>query len=269
MMNKPILAALLYFTIIGILLLSSCKDDTYLTIAPPIEDHSSFTETFDTTAAALSRGWRFFNKSAPLGPSVWQDGGGTPAFFTAYQNNGSNAGFIGTDHLSTSAVKGIISQWLVSPLLLMQNGDKIVFYTRALKWPGYVDDDANDSTDFANRLQLFVNSKNDSAELVGEGESTGSFTGVTDPVIDINPTYYEWHNTPGTYPIDGGPASTAITIAQAYPTEWTRFEGRITGLAKPSNGRFAFRYFIKGGGSAGRGSGIGIDEVSYTSISKK
>ena len=268
-MNKPILPSTLYFIIAVVLLLSSCKDDSYLIIPPPIEDHSSFTETFDTTASALARGWRIFNRSVPSGLSIWQDGGGNPAFFSAYQNSGSNAGFIGTDRLSTSADKGIISQWLVSPLLLMQNEDRIIFYTKALKLPGYVDDDLNDSTDFANRLQLLINIQNDSAALVGGGESTGSFTTVTNPAIDINPAYYEWHNTPGNYPIDKGPASTAITIAQAYPTEWTRFEGKITGLSKPTNGRFAFRYFIKDGGSAGRGSGIGIDEVTYISISKK
>lgn len=268
-MNKPILPSSLYFIIAVVALLSSCKDDSYLTIPPAIEDHSSFTESFDTTASALVRGWRIFNRSMPLGLSVWQDGGGDPAFFSAYKNSGSNAGFIGTDRLSTSADKGIISQWLVSPLLLMQNGDRIIFYTKALKLPGYVDDDINDSTDFANRLQLLINTQNDSAALLGEGESTGSFIAVTNPAIDINPAYYEWHNSPGSYPIDKGPASTAITIAQAYPTEWTRFEGKITGLAKPSNGRFAFRYFIKDGGSAARGSGIGIDEVTYISISKK
>lgn len=267
-MRKPTLPICLFFFIAVSVHLSSCKDDSYLTIAPPLEDHSSFTETFDTTDAALARGWKIFNKSVPTGPSVWQDGGSIPPLFNAFTNKGMNAGFIGTNTLSTSAQKGIISQWLISPSLLMQNGDKIVFYTRAQKLPGYLNDNSNDSTDFANRLQVLVNIQNDSAELIGEGENTGSFIGVTDPVIDINPNYYEWHNTPGSYPIDGGPTSTAETIAQAYPTEWTRFEGKITGLSKPTTGRFAFRYFIKDGGSAGRGSGIGIDEVTYTSISK-
>lgn len=267
-MSRPILSIVLSLFIAVVVCLFSCKDDSYLTIAPPIVDHSSFTETFDTTGTALARGWKIFNKSVPLGDAVWQDGGGSPALFDAYSNNGVNAGFIGTNYLSTSAQKGIISQWLVSPSLLMQNGDKIIFYTRAQKLPGYLNDNSDDSTDFANRLQLLVNTQSDSAELIGEGENTGSFTGVTDPVIDINPNYYEWHNTPGSYPIDGGPTSTTQTIAQAYPTEWTRFEGKITGLTKPTNGRFAFRYFIKDVGSAAKGTGIGIDQVSYTSISK-
>lgn len=267
-MNQSFFNKIISLSVLCIIVFSSCKDDSYLTTPPPIVDHSSFTETFDTTDAALSRGWRIFNKSVPLGPSVWRDGGNIPALFTAYSNKGANAGFVGVDFLSTSAPKGIISQWLVSPSVLMQNGDKIIFYTKAKKSAGYLDDNPNDSTDFANRLQVWVNTQNDSAELVGNGETTGSFIQLTDPVIDINPNMYEWHNTPGRYPVDGGPASTAETIAQAYPTAWTKFETKITGLTKPVNGRFAFRYFLTQAGSAGRGTGIGIDEVTYTSISK-
>ena len=254
---------------IFIIVLFSCKDDSYLTTPLPIVDKYSFTETFDTTAAALARGWKIYNRSVPLGPSVWQDGGSIPPFFNAYSNNGSNIGFIGVDYLSTSAQQGIISQWLVSPLLLMQNGDRIVFYTRAQGAPGYIDDNPNDSSDFGNRMQLLVNTQNQSSDSVGSGDDPGSFTGATDPVIDINPHYYEWHNLPGSYPIDGGATSTPETIAQAYPSEWTRFETSISGLLKPTMGRFAFWYHVQGGGSAGRGTGIGIDQVTYTSISKK
>ena len=268
-MSKFTLHKFLSFSVLSMLLLSSCKDDTYLATPPPVADISSFTENFDTTSAALARGWKIYNKSAPSGSSVWQDGGGIPAFFNSYSNNGSNVGFIGVDYLSTSAGQGIISQWLISPSILMQDGDKIVFYTRAQKSPGYIDDNPGDSTDFANRMQLLVNTLGDRADTLGQGDNTGSFSASTDPVIDINPNYYEWHNTPGDYPLDGGPSSTPETIAKAYPVEWTRFETSIHGLGKPTMGKFAFRYYVQNGGSAGRGTGIGIDQVTYTSISKK
>jgi hypothetical protein len=267
-MRLSLLQKISFVCIAGAMLLLSCKDDRYLATPPPIIDHSSFTESFDTVDAAIAGGWHLINASVPLGPSVWRDGGTIPAFFSAYTNQGSNAGFIGVDFLSTSAPQGIISQWLVSPSVLMQNGDQIIFYTKSHKVPGYVDDNPLDSSDFANRLQVWVNTQNESATLVGNGESTGSFTQVTDPIIDINPNQYEWHNSPGTYPVDGGPESTAETIAQAFPTEWTKFETKITGLSQPVNGRFAFRYFLTQAGSAGRGTGIGIDEVRYISISK-
>ena len=82
-------------------------------------------------SAALARGWQFINTSDPEGGGVWQDGGSIPPFFNAYSNKGSYAGFIGTDYTSTSAAAATISNWLISPPVIMQNGDKIIFYTRA------------------------------------------------------------------------------------------------------------------------------------------
>ncbi len=40
-----------------------------------------------------------------------------------------------TDFTSTSAAAGIISNWIVSPVITMRNGDKIVFYTRTILYP--------------------------------------------------------------------------------------------------------------------------------------
>lgn len=41
----------------------------------------------------------------------------------------------------------------------------------------------------------------------------------------------------------------------------------MSGLAGPTSGRFAFRYFVTDGGPAGANSGrIGIDDVSYTAV---
>ena len=42
----------------------ACKDDAYLTVAPPPPD-ASFTEEFDTIGAAYNRGWRYINVSDP------------------------------------------------------------------------------------------------------------------------------------------------------------------------------------------------------------
>lgn len=258
-MRKSILHKLLAFSGSALLLLQSCKDDSYLASAPAIVDQSSFTEEFDTTAAALSRGWKIYNKSEPVGGSVWQDGGNILPLFNSYSNYGSNVGFTGVDYLSTSAEAGIISQWLVSPVVFMQNGDKIVFYSKAQKSIGYT---ADDSTDFANRLQLRVNTDNTNPELVGSGMDAGSFKTT---LVDINPNYYEWHKNPGVY---NGVDNTAPMIAQAYPVEWTRFEGTVSGLNQPTNGRFAFRYYVIDGGSNGRGTGVGIDKVEYISVSR-
>lgn len=257
-MRKSTLRILFACTVLSGFFVSSCKDDSFLQQAPVDTKNYSYTEEFDTASAALSRGWRFYNRSEPLGSSVWQDGGSIPAFFNAYSNNGSNIGFIGADYLSTSAEMGTISNWLVSPLTYFQNGDKISFYARGQNGPGYT---ATDSTDFGNRLQLRLNITNDLSDNMGTGLEVGYFD---KGLLDINPNYYEWHNAPGTY---AGTVATLQTISQAFPSEWTRFEATVTGLAKPTWGRFAFRYLVEDGGSNGRGSGVGIDQVTFKSAS--
>ncbi len=242
-MKKIILSKLLIAGSIALLLFQSCKDDSYLTKIPPVPDQS-FHEEFDTASAALSRGWKFINASEPMGSGVWQDGGSIPPFFNAFSNNGSNAGFLGVDYLSTSATQGIINNWLVSPLLIMQNGDKIIFYTRAVQ---LYDSTLADTTDFGNSLQVRLNTTGDSTN-VGTGLDPGNFT---KGIFSINPQLIY---------------SSVISLdPAAYPSQWTRFEAIISGLNSSVKGRFAFRYFVKNGGSNGNGSGIGIDAVSYKS----
>ncbi len=240
-MRKTILSKLLIVSCVAVFIFYSCKDDSYLTRIPPVADQS-FVEEFDTASAALSRGWKFINTSEPKGGGVWQDGGNLYPWFNAYSNYGSLAGFIGADYTSTSAAQGTISNWLISPPVIMQNGDKIIFYTRAyqLFYNG-------DTTDFGNSLQVRINTLDDSTN-VGKGLGFGNFT---KSLLDINPNLVY--------------SSILIQMPGAYPTQWTRFEATVVGLNGPVKGRFAFRYFVTQGGSNGNGTGIGIDSVAYKS----
>jgi hypothetical protein len=257
-MRKAMLLKMLSGLCVLLLVLQSCKDDSDL-IAPVPLKNQSFTEEFDTAAAAFARGWEAINVSDPIGPAVWQDGGNLFPFFNAYSNNGSNVGFIGCEYLSTSAASGTISNWLVSPRVLMQNGDKIVFYARGqIVSPGYT---ATDTTDFANRMQLCLNGFGDDLD-VGHDFDPGHFTTV---LVDINPEYKEWHARPGTY---AGVPVTAADIAKAFPSEWPRFEGTVNGLREPGYHRFAFRYLLADAGSNGRGTGVGVDKVAFISTGK-
>jgi len=241
-MRNSTLPKLLLISSLAAIVFHSCKDDSNLTKIPPVADQS-FVEEFDTASAALARGWQFINTSDPKGGGVWQDGGSIPPFFNAYSNNGSNAGFIGTDYTSTSAAAGTISNWLVSPSIIMQNRDTIIFYTRSYQ----LFDGVSDTTDFGNSLQLRMNPLNDRAD-VGQGIGFGSFT---DGLLVINPgLIFSSTNTPN---------------PNAYPTQWTRFEAVIFGLNGPVKARFAFRYFVTQGGSNGNGTGVGIDSVAYKS----
>ena len=246
LMRKSTFSFLTVIILVSFSLLQSCKDDSFLLEKPAVPDQS-FSEDFDTAYAALARGWHFINKSIPVGGDVWQNGGGLPPWFPAYSSHGSYVGFVGADYTSTTAAAGIISNWIVSPPVIMQNGDKIVFYTRGLL---YYSGTGSDSTDYANRLQLSINQFNDQL-TVGNGTDPGDFTNT---LVDINPNYEFYHTDPNQY------------SPTAYPSSWTRFEGTVTGLNEPVKGRFAFRYFVEGAGWNGLGSGVGIDKVSYISV---
>ncbi len=237
------------------LLLSACRNDEYLTEAPAIANQS-FVEEFDTVSSSLARGWVLRNTSDPIGGGVWQQGGAPAPWFAPYSSNGTYAGFIGADYTSTSAAAATISNWLISPVVTMQNGDKITFYTRALQYPAFnptTGVPTGDTTDYGNRLQVRINTANTSADAGVGLENVGSFT---TSVLDINPTYIY----SGVLPATRNP--------YAYPTNWTRFEATVFGLNGPTQGRFAFRYLVEGGGSNGNGSGVAIDRVEYTSISR-
>ncbi|RYY90087.1 MAG: hypothetical protein EOO15_04000 [Chitinophagaceae bacterium] len=247
------------YACLSVVLLTSCKNDSAITAMPAVSDQS-FSEEFDTLSAALHRGWKIYNGSEPVGPAVWQDGGDLLPWFSPYSNNGSNAGFVGAGYLSTSGGATIISNWLISPPLTLQNGDSISFYTRS-----YVDDistgSVTDSTDWGNNLQVMI-ATNGADAKPGQANSTGDFSKL---VLEVNPYFYDATHTL-TY--RDAHTNAALYNPLAYPIRWTRFIGVVRDLDRPSVGRFAFRYHIIGGGNAGYGSGVAIDKVEYKSVSR-
>ena len=253
MRKAPVLFVLL--CVVLIVMLPSCKDDKK-ELTPAAVPDQTFVEEFDTVSSAVARGWVLQNASDPKGTNVWQQGGSTTnPWFPAYSSKGMYTGFIGANFNSTSAGEGIISNWLISPVITIQNGDKITFYTRAYQFPDVNPNTGlpnGDSTDYGNRLQVLINTLNETTN-VGTGLERGTF----EPMLDINPTYVFSSLNP------------AFFSPYAYPVQWTKFEATVFGLNEPKRGRFAFRYFIEGGGSAGLGSGVGIDKVTYTSINHK
>ena len=220
-------------------LLQSCKNDAYLATPPPVANQS-FVEQFDTMQNAYNRGWRWLNRSVPVGPSVWTQAPGT-ASMSAYSSRGTNQGAAYTDYFSTAGTNdGTISNWLVSPSVIMQNGDKIIFFTKT-----HVAGTGATATDFGARMQVCINVTDGDLD-VGTGDEAGKFGTV---LLDINSNEDEY--------IPSNPNPTA------YPGNWTRFEASVFGLNGPTKGRFAFRYFLHAAGSAGAGNGIGVDSVAY------
>jgi len=285
-MIKFTLRKIVAYSVVVIILCQSCRDDSKLTIPPAIPDQS-FTESFDNYDEAYAKGWRSINTSKPVGRK-WYDVAETPnfgsvnylvtyfpawaqaqftldslqfpnapytqrywmpAFFSQNAVNGYAATSIACAEIIDFSGPGgpyDLSCWLTSPELLIKNGDRIIFYTYSKG---------------LSRLQLWVN-KNTSLNVGSNPNSTGDFD---IKLLDINPAYAKYENDP----------------ANAFPTEWTRFEGEVKGLQGVVNGRFAFRYFLQHQDPVIRSaidpgnldtlysqihkSVIGIDEVTFNS----
>ena len=138
-----------------------------------------------------------------------------------------------TSTSSTLATGATISNWLISPIVNVSNGDIVTFYSRRGKVPG------SPGGGFADRLQLRMS-------------TDGSFT------VD-----------PATGPTDTGSYSTLLTdinptlAAAGFPSVWTQYSYTITGLTGPTDVKFGFRYFVANGGPNGSNSDIiGIDSFS-------
>lgn len=151
---------------------------------------------------------------------------GNPTVFPAF--SAPDTSYIGAN-FNNVAGANTISNWLMSPVRTFSNGDVISFYTRTIDSPTYPD-----------RLQLRLSLNGASTNAGGTSASVGDFTIL---LLDINPT---------------------LTTA-GYPNTWTQYSATISGLAAPTSGRVAFRYFVTNGGPTGTNSDyIGIDNFQYT-----
>jgi hypothetical protein len=257
---------LLSFSVIALALAACKKDNPDFLIPPPIPDQS-FVEEFDTVAMAYKRGWVPINNSNPKGSNVWSQGGAPFPIFEPYSSNGTYAGFIAADYLSTSGTDDVISNWLVSPVITMQNGDKISFYTRAQLLPNAFT--AGDSTDYGNNLEVCYNRRNDGTNVgVAHDPRSASYNSNTDRgdfelLLSINPPVY--NSGTGFWDYKWAHSNPTLFVPGSYPAKWTRFEVTISGLSGPHKGRFAFRYYTLDGGSNGNASAVGIDQVVYSS----
>lgn len=258
---------------------SSCKKDDPSTLFPPPPPDQSFTEEFDTTTAAYDRGWRYINVSNPKHDGWWTQGGfhnptmwggiyyasngvlPKPIPFNPYSSKGTYAGFVAAYFNSINAIEvlssdtsGIISTWLVSPAVIVKNGDKISFYTRSMLVPGN-GVSGGDSIDYGVRLQVRLNT---SASLnVGSGADPGEFTTL---LHDFNPEYAFFHTDP------------ANANPDAYPGTWTQMQVTVTGVPEPRSARFAFRFFNDRWGEfdpfgnvVTASTGLAIDQVQFVS----
>jgi hypothetical protein len=227
---------------ITITIVIACVKDPEVTdgtiiIEPPT---GSFIEEFDTVGNLESRGWLLVNNSEPIGRTGWKQGkyelggkyGGDVVGFQAYSANNAPTDFAAADITAASDPGGLpatISAWMITPSIVVKNGDEISFYTRC----------ASTTPD---RLQVRANYTDETTDVGNTAESVGKFSNL---LLDINP---------------------GLT-SSAYPKTWTKYTITVAGLtAAVQKARFAFRYYVTNGGNSGANSDmIGIDRFSFTS----
>ncbi|MDO9073943.1 MAG: choice-of-anchor J domain-containing protein [Rubrivivax sp.] len=184
------------------------------------------------TAASLTEG---FDVVVPAGWATKNNSTtvGTTGWFqgnvTVFTaHEGATNSYAGANFNNTTGA-GTISNWLISPTLSFSNGDVVSFWTRTVNVPAFPD-----------RVEL-------------------RFSNVGG--IDV-----------GTAPTDVGTFALLLSVnpdltTSGYPNTWTQYTSTITGLAGPTNGAIAFRYFVTSGGPSGDNSDyIGIDSLTITAV---
>lgn len=174
--------------------------------------------------AAVPVGWTVKNLSTPVGITSWFKG--DSAVFAAQA--GSAASYAAANYNNTAGT-GTISDWLIAPTLIFNNGDKISFYTRTVNSPT-----------FADRLELRFSNVG-GTDVGATATSVGTFA----LLLSVNPTL----------------------AATGYPNAWTQYTSTIAGLSGPTSGAIAFRYFVTLGGPTGANSDyIGVDTLTITAV---
>lgn len=180
-------------------------------------------EEFDDITTLSAIGWPEINRSSPAGSGTWFQG--NDEVFPS--QSGADNSYIAVNFQSGGG-NSTLSNWLLTPPLLLQNGGRLIFWTRTVDQPNFPD-----------RLQVRMSTNGDSENVGAASTDLGDFTTL---LLDINPAYE----------------------VNAYPNAWTQYSATISGLASPVKGRLAFRYFVEDGGPSGNNSDyIGIDSVIY------
>lgn len=173
---------------------------------------------------SLPAGWISINNSdVPGALTAWTQGSAT--VFPAH--TGAPDAYILANYQMTTGE--VISAWMLTPEVSIQNGDKISFWTRT-----------TDGT-YPDRLELRMSTAGASSNVGTTPTSVGDFSTL---LLSVNPDL-----------LDG----------DAYPSEWTQFTAVISGLATPVTGKFGFRYFVTNAGPDGDNSDlIGIDDIVFS-----
>ncbi len=182
---------------------------------------AALTENFDDVSLLAGGGWALINNSSPSGATGWFQG--NSAVFPSQA--GAADSYVAANFLN-AGFGGNISNWLLTPVVTLTNGDSISFYTRTQS-PAFV----------ADRLELRYSTAGASTDVGLTDASIGDFGNL---LLTVNPAL--------------DPAG--------YPDDWTLFSATLSGLGGPATGRYAFRYFVTD--TSVNADYIGIDTLSVS-----
>ncbi|REC59215.1 hypothetical protein DRF65_27180 [Chryseobacterium pennae] len=191
--------------------------------------------------SAFPGNWTITNQSLPPSPTagLWKKAAytaplGNPLVFSSQTANdiprGQAGGINSFAVVGSNSVANIgdISNWLISPAVMVKDGDVVSFFTRK----------GNGIVDRADRLEVRYST---ASSTVNPAPMTlGSFTSFG---VSVNPGLLQGFN---------------------YPRNWQKYQFVISGVGpNPKPVKFGFRYYVVGGGPNGINSDlIGIDTFS-------
>jgi hypothetical protein len=180
-----------------------------------------------TNGTIIATGWEGALRSSPLGlTGIFQ--GVAPSQMGPFEAHmGPADSYMGASFTNAGSftMDDVISTWMLSPVLEFENGDVISFFTRTVT-----------NSSFPDRLNVRLSTSGASTNVGGNPFSVGAFNKL---LLSINPNL----------------------MLGGYPTQWTQFDVEITGLSGPTEGRFAFHYFVTN--LAINANVIGIDTVQF------
>jgi hypothetical protein len=186
-------------------------------------------EGFEDVSALTAAGWVLVNHSQPLGTTGWFQGNDEGFVFAAQA--GSNDSFLAANYQNAAFV-GTISNWALTPVVPLVEGDALRFLTRTV----------DDPADFPDRLQVRMSLAGPSSDVGATASDTGDFATL---LLTVN----------------------AALTSVGYPAVWAEYQATVPALPKSgAMGRFAFRYYVTSSGPDGvNGDYIGIDSIAYDS----
>jgi autotransporter-associated beta strand protein len=204
-----------------------------LAAAPAFAQSVVLTENF-TTVAQTTGGWNLSSGFWPAqnnstNPQPYSTNGGAWGPGGGLLNPAPGGAYFATDTTATGTDNGTVSDWLMTPVLTLHNGDILKFSTRT-----------RNPEEGPSRLEVRLSTAGSGTSVGTLPADLGSFTTL---VGTINPSL----------------------TANTYPTAWTTETFTVSGLSSIATGRLAFRTTYPNGGFNGpNGDTVGLAQVTYT-----